>query len=466
MRQIVKLSVRMIGRSIDKSSGSPLTRWLLIAATVLLPVAMIAATSGRQLASIDSPQATVANLLIFVATITTLMTLTVTLAWRVDERFLEIFETSPMPTPKWQFALLIPNMLLAAWIALASVSPLLVDAVSEVGLGVGQIALVLGAALTMTVFGVLAGTVVALALRRAIIVAPAALRSVAASIVLLASSSALLWSALKLWERTNDSIATYELSLLQGNAIDAPFNVTVVSAAVILLLGPLCVWLLMIGLRLRFTAIQRDDTSALKVLYYGRRVGPASLGSTWLRSPHSAAQLGIALLMFATGVVVGDLRWVAHLAIAFAGASFVGFAPGNVGMRSIVGVGAVSPLRWFATNTMGAIATWLVMLVPWMMTMQLLGESFFETTIVATLVMAIALVVGGVFAYSYRTSSGAEFANLVVYALAAAAVLTIINRDVFGQSETTVTVGLCLVVLAAAAASAVQAARDVVWREQ
>jgi len=138
--------------------------------------------------------------------------------------------------------------------------------------------------------------------------------------------------------------------------------------------------------------------------------------------------------LFTVGVIVSDLRWLAHGAILLAAAGFVGFAPGNAAMRSIVGVGARRLGAWFVHNGLGALALWIVLAGGWSVTMLLVGESVVETIVAATLVMALALVVGGFFAHSYRTSFGAELANLVVYCLGAAMVFALIGQDWFSRT--------------------------------
>src|SRR3712207_6679092 len=104
----------MLARAIDRSTGSPLTRWLLTAALALLPVLTFLAGGGNPpFGDVQSSSATVASLLLLGPAVGALITVTVTIAWRVDRRFLEVLEVSPLPTARWQLALLIPGMAMA-----------------------------------------------------------------------------------------------------------------------------------------------------------------------------------------------------------------------------------------------------------------------------------------------------------------------------------------------------------------
>jgi len=129
-------------------------------------------------------------------------------------------------------------------------------------------------------------------------------------------------------------------------------------------------------------------------------------------------------------------------------------------MRSVVGIGARPPLIWFLANGGGAVVMWALLLAGWALPTAFLGESIFETSIAATLIMALALVVGGMFAYSYGTSFGAELANLTVYCLAAALIVTLIRGDVFGEAGAVVAGGTMLVVALALVMYAWQSAGD------
>ncbi len=467
MRKICALNLRLLGRSIDRSTGSPLTRWLLTATLLALPVLMLAAGgSDTALGQATSSSANVVNLLIIAPTLGALITVSVTIAWRVDPRFLEIFAVSPLPTARWQFAVLAPNMALAAWIALATSAPLGRDLIRATDLEAGSKAIVLVAALAAATAGVLGGTVLALVLRHGVAHLPNSMRTTGRSVALLGASGAILWSALRFWTWTNDRIAGFELTRLSdpGAVATHPFDVAWVGLATAGAAIASTALLVRAALRLRFTAIESSTTVPFASLRLGVAANPSSLGRCWLRSPHSASQLGLALLVAVIGLAVPDLRWLMHASILLAATSFVGFAPGNVGMRTVVGVGAREPSNWFLINGVGAVVTWVVLLAVWSGVMKVVGESVFETAIASTVIMAIALVAGGLFAYSYGTSYGAELANLVVYCVGAAVIIGLIERDVFGGSATVLSGWTLFVVLVALLTYTWQSASDSRWR--
>ena len=467
MRKICALNLRLIGRSIDRSTGSPLTRWLLSVTLAALPLLMLAAGgSDTSLGQATSSSATVVNLLIVAVTLGALITVSITIAWRVDPRFLEIFEVSPLPTARWQFALLAPNMAIATWIALAASAPLGRDLARATDLGAGPKAIVLAAALVSAAAGVLGGTVLALVLRHGVARLPNSMRTTGRSIALLGASGTILWFALRFWTWTNDRIAEFELTRLSDPVGTAshPFDVAWVAAATLGVATVATALFAVAALRLKFTAIESSTVVPFASLRLGVAANPSSLGRCWLRSPHSASQLGLAMLVALVGLAVPDLRWLLHAAILLAATSFVGFAPGNVGMRAVVAVGAREPSNWFLINGVGAVVSWAGLLVVWATAMKVVGESVFETAVASTLIMAIALVAGGLFAYSYGTSYGAELANLVVYCVGAAVIIGLIERDVFGGSVAVVSGWTCFVVLLALLTYTWQSASDSRWR--
>lgn len=435
MKTISLLSLRILSRTIDRSTGSPLSRWLLTALLLLLPVVMLAASPSNPPGT-SSSFATVANLLLVTPTVGLLFMAMVTILWRVDRRFLELFEVSPMTSSRWQFALLAPVMALAGWIAVAVSMPMVRDVLVSPDMSLGTTVGVLLAWLLAMGVGVVGGTVLGLVVRLGLARLPRTWRTFGRSVAVVAVAAVVLWAAFRLWSSVNDRIVQASSAQIAGEGVGGvevqPFSLTLVASMVAGASFVVLVLLSFLALHLRFTSVESPSPSALLPLGPLITATPAGLGRSWLRSPPVASQLGLALLLVLLGLAIPDVRWLVHAGIVLAAAGFVGYASGSVGMRSIVQVGAVSRWQWFLLNGSGAVATWLTILTAWCAVMLLMDEQVFETAVAASLIMAIALFTGGAFAYSYGSSLGAELANLVVYGSAAAVVFFLVERDVFG----------------------------------
>lgn len=435
MKTISLLSLRILSRTIDRSTGSPLSRWLLTALLLLLPVVILATSPSNPLGTASS-FATVANLLLIPPTVGLVFMAMIAILWRVDGRFLELFEASPMTSSRWQFALLAPVIALVGWVAIAVSMPMVRDVLVSPDLSLGTTVGVLLAWLLAMGVGVVGGMVLGLVVRLGLARLPRTWRSFGRSVAVVAVAAVFVWTAFRLLSSVNDRIVQASIAQITGEGVGGaevqPFSVTLVAGMVAGASFVVLLLLSFLALNLRFTSVESPYHLAPLPIGPLITATPAGLGRSWLRSPPVASQFGLALLVVLAGLAIPDVRWLVHAGIILAAAGFVGYASGSVGMRSIVQVGAVSRWRWFLRNGSGAVATWLTILTAWCAVMLLMDEQVFETAVAASLVMAIALFTGGAFAYSYGSSLGAELANLVVYGSAAAVVFFLVERDIFG----------------------------------
>ena len=461
MSTIFRLNLRLVARSIDRSSGSPMGRWVLTAAIVALPLLMVLAGESNDQLGVSSVSAEVANLLIVAGVVGPIVVLSLVIAWRADARLLEVFQVSPLPTAVWQFALLAPSLVIGSWVGLSTAAPIAVDVASNAELSMVERALVLSAGVATLCGAVAASLLVGLVLRRLISVLPARLRTPGRSVVLIGSTGGIVWAAVRGWTSVNRTIADHELAVQLGDVAPTPaFSILLVSLIALTggsVMAGVGLWS---ATRVGFTPIEASSGLPLSSLPLSGGSNPALLSVSWLRNPHTASHMLVAVVLFAVGVVVSDVRWLAHGALLLVAAGFVGFAPGNVAMRSIVGVGARRLMLWFVHNGLGAVILWSGVAGLWAAVMRLLGESVIETVVAATLVVALALIVGGLFAHSFRTSFGAELASLVVYFLGAAMVFALVGRGWFARPPAEVLASSGVALAGALAVYATQSALD------
>ncbi|MGH1505778.1 MAG: hypothetical protein ACRBI6_19680 [Acidimicrobiales bacterium] len=459
MRTIFTLGLRAVARSIDRSTGSPISRWSATALAIGLPALLVAAGRSSSTPARPSAAADVANLLIVAATFGALVVVSLVLAWRPDPRMLELFQVSPLPSARWQFALLAPCLLASGWVSLATAAPLVDDVATNPALGVGSKSLVVAAAGAVSAGTIALGLLAALGLRLGVNRLPAGWRSTARSGALVGSTALGAWGALRFWTFVNRSIVEHQLAS-PAVAPSEAFDIELVAASSLVAGLAVTAVAFRASLAVGFAAIEHRHATPLAGLRLAVGASPARLGLSWLRNGQSAAHLAVCALTLVIGLAAPGARWLTHAALLLAAAGLVGFAPGNVAMRSIVRVGARDLLGWFMYNALGALWYWGGLTTLWSVLALAIGEPIFETVAAGTLIMALALVVGGLFAYSYRTSFGAELANLATYCLGAMLVVGLVDRGWFRRRPVEIVAATAAVATVAVAAYAVQSVTD------
>ncbi len=429
MRTVFLLNLRATGRSIDRSTGSPLARYSLVLFFAVLPLVLgvvggLSAGNGSE----DSPDSFASWLIsswFLSGTVAFTICFPLVLSWRLNHHLVALYSRGAIPAGQWQLGLLLPVPMTATWIACSASVPLFVL------LARSQQATILERSVTIVIVCASAASVavlatgLGLAARWLVELMPLRLRKLTRSALVLIGGVAPLIGGLYGWTASVQLLSSGSRAAWLSDGLlplaAACSVAAVIAVAVGLSLSVKC------GIGFASESIGSWPVPIPAALVSARR-RPAAFGFAWLRIPASATSLFVGVALAALGMASEAWMPLAYAGLFIGAVSFVGYAPGNRAYVTPLEHSPVCIQRWYSVNGLGAIALWISISAFWAGAAHLRGEQeVLPFVALCTVVACSSLILGCTFSASYQSALGPEVAQLVAYVLAAILVLVMGN---------------------------------------